>query len=184
MPQRRPVISQLALALMLASCLHPSFAQAPLLLRVADHLPANHFLIGPLARYWMDSVTRATGGAVRFEHFPSEQLGKAKAMLTIAFSGTADMAGVVPSYISEKLPWSVVAELPGSFGSSCEGTLGYTPLVAERALRQLPRAHEGRRDATRHAAARAPATRSAQVLGDVGYTPRQIQALTAKGGRA
>lgn len=132
MPQRRHLMFQFVLALVLASCLRPSFAQqAPIILRVADHLPPNHFLVVPLVRHWMDSVTRATGGAVKFEYFPSEQLGKAKDMLAIALFGTADITGVVPSYITDKLPLSVVAELPGSFASSCEGTLAFMPLVAE-----------------------------------------------------
>ncbi len=102
-----------------------------IVLRVADHLPPNHFLMEPMVKYWMNAVTKGAGGTVEFEYYPAEQLGKAKDMLSLALSGVTDIAGVVPAYISDKLPLSVVAELPGSFETSCAGTFSFWRLAKE-----------------------------------------------------
>lgn len=123
---------QFAFALGLAFFLKASFSQErKIVLRVADHLPANHFLMAPLVKYWMNYVTKGSSGSVAFEYYPAEQLGKAKDMLSLTLSGVTDIAGIVPSYMTDKLPLSVVAELPGSFETSCSGTFAYLPLVME-----------------------------------------------------
>lgn len=97
----------------------------PIILRLADNLPPTHFLAKYGTHYFMEEVTKATNGQVKFEYFPSEQVGKAKDMLSLTQSGVVDIALIVPSYISDKLPLSAVVDLPGSFRSSCEGTLAY-----------------------------------------------------------
>ena len=98
-------------------------------LRVADALPVGHYISEYAAKFWMQEVTSRTNGSVQFEYYPGEQLGKAKDMLSLAQSGVADIAYVATSYISDKLPLSSVAELPGSFSTSCEGTLAYWKLA-------------------------------------------------------
>ncbi|MBI5911665.1 MAG: TRAP transporter substrate-binding protein DctP [Betaproteobacteria bacterium] len=102
-----------------------------IVLRLAHNLPVNHFLVEPLVKYWMDAVAKNAGGMVQFEYYPAEQLGKAKDMLSLALSGVTDIALVVPAYVSDKMPLSVVAELPGSFGTSCAGTFALLPLTRE-----------------------------------------------------
>jgi TRAP-type C4-dicarboxylate transport system substrate-binding protein len=111
-----------ALALLL-SATETSVAQTKL--RIADSLPTNHFFVEQATKVWMEEVSRQTNGAVTFEYYPSEQLGKAKDLLSLTQSGVVDIGYVVPSYVSEKMPLSAVAELPGTFGSSCQGTLAY-----------------------------------------------------------
>ncbi len=103
--------------------------QSKITLRLADSLPASHIFTTALARPWMDEVTRQTNGAVTFEHYPSEQLGKAKDMLSLTQSGVADVAFVVPVYISDKLPLSGVVDLPGGFTSSCDGVEAFWSLA-------------------------------------------------------
>lgn len=98
-------------------------------LRFADSLPANHLFTRELAKPFMDAVTAATNGAVTFEHYPAEQLGKAKDMLSLTQSGVADIAFTVPIYISDKLPLSGVVDLPGGFATSCEGLKAYWALA-------------------------------------------------------
>lgn len=102
-----------------------ALAAEPITLRLADNLPPTHFLAKYGTHYFMEEVTKATNGQVKFEYFPAEQVGKAKDMLALTQSGVVDIALIVPSYISDKLPLSAVVDLPGSFGSSCEGTLAY-----------------------------------------------------------
>jgi len=103
-------------------------------LRIADALPAGHYIAQYTTRYWMEEVTRATNGTVEFEYYPAEQLGKAKDLLALALSGVADIAYVVPSYVSEKMPLSAVAELPGAFPTSCAGVTAYWKLSKDGLL--------------------------------------------------
>lgn len=43
-----------------------------IVLRVADSFPATgHYFSEPAAKYFMETVKKATGGQVEFEHYPS-----------------------------------------------------------------------------------------------------------------
>lgn len=106
----------------------PAMAQEKIKLKVADSFPASHY-VPKFVKKWMDDITKATNGQVEFEYYGAEQLGKAKDMLTLVQSGVADVAYVAPSYVSEKMPLSAVAELPGGFSSSCVGTHAYWKLA-------------------------------------------------------
>lgn len=107
-----------------------------IVLRVADSFPANHYVVDYATKFWMDSVTKATGGAVKFEYYPSEQLGKAKDFLALTQSGVTDIAYVAPSFVSDKMPLSAVAELPGGFATSCAGATAFWKLVKDGILAQ------------------------------------------------
>src|SRR5436190_22020196 len=117
--------------ILLASLLAVSvpLAHAQTKLRVADSFPAGHYIPETSAKPFMAEVTKATTGAVTFEYFPAEQLGKAKDLLSLTISGVADIGYIAPSYISDKLPLSAVAELPGQFPTSCAGTEAYWKLA-------------------------------------------------------
>lgn len=110
-------------ALALASSL-PSQAQ-PRTLRVADSFPSGHYLVRLMIQPWMADVTRRTNGEVTFSYFPSQQLGKAADMLTLTQTGVADIGYVAPAYVTDKMPVSEVAMLPGGFSTSCQGTRAY-----------------------------------------------------------
>tara|TARA_R110000868_G_scaffold141079_1_gene357174 strand:- start:491 stop:1573 length:1083 start_codon:yes stop_codon:yes gene_type:complete len=98
-------------------------------LRIADYLPSGHFISKFMAEVWMGRVAELTNGEVTFDYFPGEQLGKAKDLLSLTQSGVVDVGLAAPSYITDKLPLSGVAELPEAFSNSCEGTLAYWSLV-------------------------------------------------------
>jgi TRAP-type C4-dicarboxylate transport system substrate-binding protein len=100
-------------------------------LRVADSFPFNHFIAENITKHWMSEVERRTDGAVEFEYFPAEQLGKARDMLALTLSGVTDIGFVGPSYVSDKMPLSAVAELPGMFTTACAGTMAYWELAKE-----------------------------------------------------
>lgn len=100
-------------------------------LRVGDSLPLNHWFADNATRIWMKEVESATDNAVRFEYFPAGQLGKAKDLLSLTQSGVIDIGYVVPTYVQDKMPMSAVAELPGTFSTSCEGTLAFWKLAEE-----------------------------------------------------
>jgi len=105
-------------------------------LRIADSLPIGHYFAETATKFWMQRVTELTGGKIAFDYFPAEQLGKAKDLLSLTRSGVIDIGYVVPSYVSERMPLSAVAELPGSFKTSCAGTLAYYDLAEHGLLRK------------------------------------------------
>jgi TRAP-type C4-dicarboxylate transport system substrate-binding protein len=116
-------------ALVGAALSFSSPCEAQLKLRVADALPVGHYISEYATKFWMAESTRLSGGAVDFEYYPGEQLGKAKDILSLTQTGVIDVGYVATSYISEKLPLSSVAELPGSFKTACEGTRAYWALA-------------------------------------------------------
>lgn len=121
--RRAPVA--LALAALCSVCA----AQDKIVLKVADRYPAGHFIPEYATKFWMEGVTKATNGQVTFQYFPGQQLGKPQDMLSLTATGVADVGEVIPSMVSEKLPLSTVAELPGLFSSSCEGGLAAFSLM-------------------------------------------------------
>ena len=98
-------------------------------LRFADSLPATHQFTKLVAEPWMQAVTEGSGGAVTFQHYPAQQLGKAKDMLSLVNSGVTDISFVVPIYISDKLPLSGVYDLPGGPFTSCQGVAALLDLA-------------------------------------------------------
>jgi TRAP-type C4-dicarboxylate transport system substrate-binding protein len=104
-------------------------AAEPIKLRVADSFPKGHYLVKLVLEPWMEEVQKRTNGAVVFEHYPAQQLGKAADMLKLTQTGVADIGYVAPGYTSDKMPVSEVAMLPGAFEHSCQGTLAYWKLA-------------------------------------------------------
>ncbi|MBI5720827.1 MAG: TRAP transporter substrate-binding protein DctP [Rubrivivax sp.] len=113
-----------------------SLAQASgkMVLRVADQFPQGHFVPRYGIKPWMEAVTRATNGEVQFEHYPAEQLGKAKDLLTVVQNGVADIVLFAPSYASDKMPLTAALELPGLFDTSCKGSQVFAKLAAPEGI--------------------------------------------------
>lgn len=97
-------------------------AEDPIVLRFADDIPKTHPISVYGSKVWMDEVEKRTNGRVRFQWYPSGQLGKGRDVLALVQSGAIDVGSIGPSYTPEKLPLSSVAELPSMFGSSCAGS--------------------------------------------------------------
>lgn len=118
---------------LLALCLAVPTARADerITLRLADSLPSGHVIHQMFTKPFMEEVTRLTGGKVVFQHFPAEQLGKAKDLLTLTQTGVADIGYVVPSYASDKMPLTAVAELPGTTTNTCAKMAAYWKLTRE-----------------------------------------------------
>lgn len=112
----------------------PVRAADPVVLRFADDIPKTHPISVYGSKFWMDEVERLSHGQVKFEWYPSGQLGKGKDMLALVQSGAIDVASIGPSYTPEKLPLSAVAELPGMFNSSCAGSAAAWSLMRSGGL--------------------------------------------------
>ncbi|WP_173934329.1 TRAP transporter substrate-binding protein DctP [Chelativorans sp. Marseille-P2723] len=109
-------------------------AQETITLRVADHYPPSSATPKYTIQYFMDYVKDKAGDRVEFEYYPAEQLGKAKDMLSLTQQGAVDISLVVPAYVSDKMPLSAVAELPGTYATSCQGAEAYWNMVKEGIL--------------------------------------------------
>jgi len=91
-------------------------------LRVADSFPVGHFIAENMTKVWMDKVKELTKGEIEFEYYPAEQMGKSKDLMSLAQTGVADIGYAGISYLADKLPLSVVGELPEAFTKACVGT--------------------------------------------------------------
>ena len=111
-------------------------AAEPVRLRVADSFPKGHYLVKLVLEPWMEEVKKRTNNAVTFDHYPAQQLGKAADMLKLTQTGVADIGYVAPAYVSDKMPVSEVAMLPGAFEHSCQGTLAYWKLARNGVIAQ------------------------------------------------
>jgi len=116
---------RLILAVALAFAATPAAAEDKITLRLAESLPQGHVIHELVAKPFMELVTKATNGQVTFQHYPAEQLGKAKDMAQLTAVGVADISYIVPSYSSDKFPLTAVAELPGVFDTECQGSLAF-----------------------------------------------------------
>lgn len=109
-------------------------AQETIILKFAMAVPPTHFTATAAGKFFMDRAVELSNGKIKFEWYPGEQLGKAKSLLALVQSGVADMADVVPSYVSDKLPLTGVSELPGQMVNSCEGTKVYYAMTRPGSL--------------------------------------------------
>ncbi len=98
-------------------------------LRVADSFPNGHFIGEKITKPWVAKINERAGKFVNLEYYPAEQLGKAKDVLALTGSGVVDIGYVAPAFVGDKLPLSVVAELPIHFKSSCEATMAFYKLA-------------------------------------------------------
>ena len=102
-------VASLAVAAMLAGAA-PS-AHAQIKLRVADSYPITHLGV-EFAKIWNKRVEELTGGKVKIDYFPAEQLAKSADLLDAAINRVADITYVGPLYISDRVPLSTVAAIP------------------------------------------------------------------------
>jgi TRAP-type C4-dicarboxylate transport system substrate-binding protein len=101
-------------------------ASAQTKIKIADSFPVGHYL----PKYFtMPMVERLKANpaakGLEFEYYPAEQMGKAKDFLSLTQSGLIDIAYVAPGFVSDKMPTSVVPELPLAYQGSCQATLAY-----------------------------------------------------------
>lgn len=125
-----PLFKTTAAAAAAALCMASAWAQSPAKIKIADSFPVGHYLPKYVTTPMMDKLKASPAAkGIEFEYYPAEQMGKAKDMLSLVQSGVVDIAYVAPGFVSDKMPLSVVAELPLDFTGSCQGTLAYWNLA-------------------------------------------------------
>ena len=116
-------------ALFIALCATGA-AQAQTKIKIADSFPVGHYLPKYVTTPMMERLKALPAAkGIEFEYYPAEQMGKAKDFLSLVQSGVIDIAYVAPGFVSDKMPLSVVSELPLDFSGSCQGTMAYWNLA-------------------------------------------------------
>lgn len=126
-----------ASVLVLSACGSASADSGTVTLTVAESFPETHIISTLMAQKFIAEVEERSGGDITFEHYPGEQLGKATDMLDL-LGGAADITFLGPTYLSESLPLSTVATLPGVYEGAVTGAEPFhelgTGLLAEEEL--------------------------------------------------
>jgi TRAP-type C4-dicarboxylate transport system substrate-binding protein len=105
-------------------------AQTTTKIKIADSFPVGHYLPRYITTPMMEKLkANPAAKGIEFEYYPAEQMGKAKDFLSLVQSGVIDIAYVAPGFVSDKMPLSVVSELPLEFSGSCQGTMAYWNLA-------------------------------------------------------
>src|ERR1700759_768864 len=112
------------LALLLAASVTPAFAQEKNVeLKISHWVPASHPLQKALED-WGKSVEQASGGTIKSQVFPAQQLGKAFDHYDMARDGIADVTYVNPGYQPGRFPVIGAGELPFLMSDATGGSEG------------------------------------------------------------
>jgi len=107
-----------------------ALAQTTTKIKIADSFPVGHYLPKYITTPMMEKLkANPAAKGIEFEYYPAEQMGKAKDFLSLVQSGVIDIAYVAPGFVSDKMPLSVVSELPLDFSGSCQATMAYWNLA-------------------------------------------------------
>jgi TRAP-type C4-dicarboxylate transport system substrate-binding protein len=125
-----PSFKKASLALAAAVCLAGSASAQTTKIKIADSFPVGHYLPKYITTPMIERLkANPAAKGFEFEYYPAEQIGKAKDFLALTQSGVIDIAYVAPGFVSDKMPLSVVAELPLEFSGSCQATMAYWNLA-------------------------------------------------------
>jgi TRAP-type C4-dicarboxylate transport system substrate-binding protein len=120
----------LATALAFAALTTAGPAAAQTKIKIADSFPVGHYLPKYFTNPMIERLKASPAAkGIEFEYYPAEQMGKAKDFLSLTQSGLIDIAYVAPGFVSDKMPLSVVPELPLPYQGSCQATLAYWALA-------------------------------------------------------
>src|SRR6201992_3536244 len=125
------------LALLLAATVTPAFAQEKNVdLKISHWVPASHPLQKALED-WGDSVEKASGGTIKSQVFPAQQLGKAFDHYDMARDGIADLTYVNPGYQPGRFPIVAAGELPFLMSDAKGGTEGLDAWYRKYAAQEM-----------------------------------------------
>lgn len=106
----------------------------PVTLRLADQFPLTHFASKTGSQAFIKQVDATSNNTVTIKHFPAQQLAKAAGMLDAVKNRVADIAVCGVVYVSDRMPLSGAAMLPGLFNEVTKGARAYTKLANKELL--------------------------------------------------
>jgi TRAP-type C4-dicarboxylate transport system substrate-binding protein len=132
MPMRKTI-----LALLLAASVTPAFAEEQTFnLKISHWVPASHPLQKALED-WAAAVEKASGGTIKSQVFPAQQLGKAIDHYDMARDGIADVTYVNPGYQPGRFPIIGAGELPFLISDAKGGSEGLDDWYRKYAAREM-----------------------------------------------
>jgi TRAP-type C4-dicarboxylate transport system substrate-binding protein len=132
MPMRKTI-----LALLLAASVTPAFAEEQTFnLKISHWVPASHPLQKALED-WAAAVEKASGGTIKSQVFPAQQLGKAIDHYDMARDGIADVTYVNPGYQPGRFPIIGAGELPFLMSDAKGGSEGLDDWYRKYAAREM-----------------------------------------------
>lgn len=115
----------------------PAQAQdKPVTLRLGHWLPAAHNLHGGFTA-WGAAVEKASGGTIKTQIFPAQQLGAAKDHYDMARDGVADLTYVNPGYQPGRFPVIAGSELPFLLANAKQGSAALDAWYRKYAAKEM-----------------------------------------------
>lgn len=118
-------------ALLVASLQGAALAQDKIAIRYADQFPPTHLLSRLSGQAFKQLIEERSNGRIEVTLFPGEQLAKAAGMLDAVKNNIADIGTVGTVYITDRMPLTSVAELPGLFDNAMAGSTAGRALVED-----------------------------------------------------
>lgn len=91
----------------------------------------NHWLVSNVFKPFAKDVGTDTNGEIKVDVYAGAVLGGAKEQLSLAETGVADIAFVIPSYTRNRFPYSEAALLPFVFDSATQANKSLMALRAK-----------------------------------------------------
>ncbi len=111
-------------------------AAEPITLKLSFFTSENTETYQAGVKPFVDGINAERKGLLAIKVYPNGALAKALAeQPKLVLDGGADIAWVVPGQTPYRFPDNELLELPGLFRDATEGTLAYTRLIANNALR-------------------------------------------------
>jgi len=109
-----------------------SGSKEKIVLKLATHEAPDAFFSSTVTVPFMERVEELTEGQVEFEFYPSQQLGNVSDYLDLTSQGVTDIAFFIPSYTSDRMPYSSsIASFPGLISSSNQGSNAFHELIQQ-----------------------------------------------------
>lgn len=111
-----------------------ALAQDTITLKLADQFPLTHIGSRVGSQILIKELEERSGGHIKIQHFPAEQIAKAAGLLDAVRNRVTDIALVGVVYNTDKLPLTSAAELPGLHVNSVEASKAFEAYITEDLL--------------------------------------------------
>lgn len=127
-----------ALTLCIAAACGGALAQdKPVELRFSHWVPPAHAL-HKITQAWAQSIEQASGGTIKIEVYPSQQLGKAIDHYDMTVKGIADVSYINVGYQAGRMQVANAAQLPFMMDNAGNGSRAYDVWYRPYAQKDMP----------------------------------------------
>lgn len=127
----RTTWKRLLLASVLSTAAAVAQAQDSITIKFADQFPLTHIASRIGSQPFKAELEERSGGRIKVQHFPAEQIAKAAGLLDAVRNRVTDIALVGVVYNTDKLPLTSGAELPGLYNDSVMASRAFDAFLKE-----------------------------------------------------